>query len=387
MPNIVDFKYTFNLIDGERTEIKINDEIASKKSIDWWTGEKGSEVTPKDFIEQLDNSNSKYFDVVFNSCGGEVFCAQEIATAIKKKRQSGCKFTAKIESICASAAVQIALACDEVQITKGGYIMIHDPMTFYFGYINIVEAKEVIDRLEVIKNGIVAEYAEKTKIAKDEITSMMEKTTWLYGEDAVEKGFADSLMLADEEEEEEIENKIFDTLRNMNHGKIAASLKLPKALESVLNKKETKQSRKEETKMEIKTVQDLRTAYPALTNQLEQDAIANYTAENPVNEAVEKERNRIKALDNMAGKVSPELIDKAKYETFATANDVALEAINSGALIQNGVLDALKEEGKDTKDVAGTVPPEGGAGDEKKAATDKAANIAKNFFEKTGKVK
>lgn len=346
MAQEIKFQWVFNRLDDDTTEITINDYIAQKQNYNWWTGEKGTEVTPQDFIEQLENSNSKHFDVIFNSGGGEVFAAQQIATAIKKKKQAGCKFTAKIESVCASAAVQIAMACDTVEITKGGYIMIHDPMVFSFGYMNITDAQGIVDQLTAIKNGIVDEYAEKTKLPKDEIIELMSKTTWLYGEDAVNKGFADKIMLATEQPAT-IENRIVNVVQNMSHGTVAATLNLPETLKSVLeNNKPNNTDKGENETMEIKNAAELTAKYPEFVNELTNSAVEN---------AVKAERDRMKAIDAMQGKVSNETLNKAKYETFDSAEKVALDAITNGDFVNTTVLNAMAKDATVANSVDGTV--------------------------------
>ena len=363
MAQEIKFQWVFNRLDDDTTEITINDYIAQKQNYNWWTDEKGTEVTPKDFIEQLENSNSKHFDIIFNSGGGEVFAAQQIATAIKKKKQAGCKFTAKIESVCASAAVQIAMACDTVEITKGGYIMIHDPMVYYWGYLNATEAQEVAAQLTAIKNGIVDEYAEKTKLPKDEIIELMAKTTWLYGEDAVNKGFADKIMLSTEQPAT-ITNKIVNVVENMSHGTVAATLNLPETLKSVLNnnQKTNITDKGENETMEIKNAAELTAKYPEFVNELTNSAVEN---------AVQAERDRMKAIDAMQGKVSNEILNKAKYETFATAEKVALDAITNGDFVNTTVLNAMAKDATAVNSVDGTVAETMTGAEETKSAEAK----------------
>lgn len=46
------------------------------------------------------------------------------------------------------------------------------------------------------------------------------------------------------------------------------------------------------------------------------------------NKGVEAERERIKALDGINNSTRAEVVNKAKYETFATVSDVAVELLN-----------------------------------------------------------
>lgn len=47
------------------------------------------------------------------------------------------------------------------------------------------------------------------------------------------------------------------------------------------------------------------------------------------NQGVESERNRIKALDEINNQSRAEVVNRAKYETFATVNEVAIELLNA----------------------------------------------------------
>ena len=142
--------------------------------------------------------------------------------------------------------------------------------------------------------------------------------------------------------------------------------------------------------MEIKTVQDMQNAYPELCNQLVQDELQKQSATNSANadEAVNAERERMKAIDALAGKVDGTLLNRAKYETFDSAEKVAMEAITTGAFVQTGVLNAMKEDAKEANGVKGVVTINGEP-DEKNAKneeTTKASNAALEYLKKIGKV-
>lgn len=138
--------------------------------------------------------------------------------------------------------------------------------------------------------------------------------------------------------------------------------------------------------MEIKNVADLTKAYPELVNQVKAEAVTEAKA-SAIEEGVQRERQRIQAIDEMAGKVSDELLNKAKYETFASAEQVAVEAIKTGAFNNAAVLNGMAKESVAANAVPGAVNDGAGnpAGDPKKNESAHAENVAKNYFEKMGK--
>lgn len=373
--------YNFKDIGNDETEISIYDKIASKKSYNWFDEKEGTEVTPNDFKEQLNACTTKNITIRMNSCGGEVTSANVIAVAIQEARKAGKNIVCKVDGICASAAVQIAIACEKVIMHKSALMMIHNPLVGLCGYYDVQSLNKPKNLLDATKDSIIAYYTEKTGMSKQKISNMMDEETYMTGIEAVEKGFADSLMFDDEASEEEVIENISQMYA------VNQALNIPTHYMSAINNISLKKG--EPKKMEIKTVEDLVKEFPELTNQLVAGAIEDHIAKNPVNQtstedAVKAERERIKAIDEMAGKVDNDLLAKAKYETFASAESVAMEAIKTGAFVQSQVLDAMQKETAGANNVAGIEPP-AGAGDDKKSATDKASIVAENYLKTIGK--
>ena len=377
-------RMAYDIVENEdNTEISIYDVIASKKSYDWWTDTEGTEVTPTDFKEQLNSCKTKNVTIRMNSCGGDVNSANVIAVAIQESRASGKKIVCKIDGLCASAAVQIATSCDEVIMHKSALLMIHNPMAFLFGYYNTNEMKSVDNMLTATKNAILNYYIDKTGLSKTKLSNMMDEETWMDGAEAVEKGFADKLMFDNDEDKGAV-----DVINRVRTCVNSTSFKnIPEIYKSQDFIKEEKGA--SEVMPTINTVEELVAQFPELTNQLRTEAINS--AQTSEASAVERERERIKAIDELSGKVSDELLNKAKYETLATAETVAMEAIKTGAFVQTNVLNALADEGKDTEDVKGlgnegTKTPEEEANAEKAETTNHAEKVALNYLKQLGKV-
>lgn len=314
-------KIAWNVIEKNKdvTEILIYDVIADKKSYNWWRDEEGTEVTPRSFKEELDNVTTSEVCVRINSGGGDVFAAEAIRTAIREKRQEGMKITCKIDGFCGSAAVGISAACKPSAISSSAYFMIHDPMVYAYGYYDVSEFEKAKAMLEKIKQGIINAYAIKTGKDKQEISDLMTAETWYTGDEAVENGFVDELMFAEEEEEDNIEN-IFNsaTFNTQMYRNLPISLLNLRNQTSgdFQNKATNKNQKKESVKnMEIKTVDELKNAYPDLVKSIE-------------NNAREEERTRIKEIENIAPSGFEEIINKAKFEEATTAGEVAVMILN-----------------------------------------------------------
>ena len=146
-------------------------------------------VSATDFIQQLDSvSDAKTLHVRLNSPGGDVFQSKAIAEAIK--RFSG-KTIAHIDSLAASAATSIAIACDEVEISQDAFFMIHNASGAVWG--DKQAMRDTADLLEKVEGSIVSGYVTKTGKDAADIVAWMDAETWFSADEAVANGFCDRL--------------------------------------------------------------------------------------------------------------------------------------------------------------------------------------------------
>lgn len=328
--------------DTDTTELLLYSDIAEQQEYDWWTGEDTGAVTPKTFRDELNAVASNNICVRINSNGGSVFAASAIATMLREAQEGGKTVTCKIDGICASAAVLVALACGRIAIAESAYMMIHDPMNVLWGMYNASEMREMADVLDTIKAGIVAAYVSRTGLTEKECEKMMSKSTWMTGKEAVEKGFADEIMF--EGDAGAVENHI----RNAFVNKTSRD-NLPTALKKVLDNKNT---RGEKNHMEIKNISDLRSAFPDIMNAAEQELRNSVTTE-----ATAAERERIKAIDALAGRIDASVLNEAKYgEKPMTADEVIVNAFKAGKMIESGYMNAAQADAASASGVVSTEP-------------------------------
>lgn len=137
----------------------------------------------------LRKANGKDITVNINSPGGDFFEGLAIHSLLDG--YSG-KVTVNVLGLAASAASVIAMAGDEINIAKAGFIMIHNAWTIAMG--NSGDMQEVSDVLAKFDKSMVGLYASKTGLEQKEVSKMMGAETWLSSEDAIEKGFANGLL-------------------------------------------------------------------------------------------------------------------------------------------------------------------------------------------------
>ena len=340
-----------NAADGSG-ELLLYGNIASEKT--WY----GDEVTPKQFAEDLDALGAvSNITVRINSGGGDVFAAQTIGNQLE---QHSAKVTARIDGLCASAATIIASHCDKVIAANDSTYMVHPVRLGICGYAGAVELQEYLNALAAIKESIIGLYVKKTGRDKDEITGWMDATSWWTAAQAKENGFVDEL--TDDTQEAVVENRnglLF--VNSVNTGLpfdkvpkfVQDSLTAGAAARRPANKKPAgePEENKEVQDMDIKTVDDLRKAYPALVDQIEQAATAA---------AVNAERERIKGIEDVALPGSEELTAKAKFEEPMSVSDFAVALVKGAKTKGAAFLDAMREDGEESGagEVGNTPAPE-----------------------------
>lgn len=348
------------------TDLYIYDYISHEKSYDWDKGTPGPEVTAQEIVDQLAGITTPEIVVHINSGGGDATEGVAIAQAFKDARAKGRRISCQIDGLCASAAVNVALACDPVRIPRNAYMMIHDPACFQVGLFTASEMRKSADQLDAVKRGIVAGYAERTGLSNREIARMMAAETWMTGEEAVAAHFADELL-----EEPVTVQRDFSTQNLMLNGhmvNIAPFDHIPEPLEAA------RPSEKEENILEIKNMEDLKKAYPELVNQL---------AEESRLEGQAQERQRLQAIDEVAGIVGEELANAAKYTQPTDAKELLFQAAKDGQLVNRtgaAVLAGFEKDAQVVNQVGGfansgiaqNVSPEQAKKTEAEAAAAKA---------------
>ncbi|MCU7431761.1 Clp protease ClpP, partial [Paracoccus denitrificans] len=156
---------------------------------DWW----GEGVTAKRVAAALRQIGKRDVVVNINSPGGDFFEGLAIYNTL---REHPAKVTVKILGLAASAASVIAMAGDEVLIGRAGFLMIHNTWVVAAGDRHAL--REVADWLEPFDSASVDIYAARTGLDGKKLGQMLDRETWIGGQSAVDQGFADSLLAADE---------------------------------------------------------------------------------------------------------------------------------------------------------------------------------------------
>ena len=226
-------------------------------------------TTAAKVIKALQASPSENITLRINSDGGEVFDAIAIYNYLKDKH-----ITVIIDGMCASAASIVAMSGEKIIMQEGSMMMIHNPVTLAFG--ESEDLKTAAGMLDKVTELITDIYEAKTGLDRAEIEEMMAAQTWMTPVEALTYGFCDEVDSAGEYPPLEAGDRIYEDITD----KVRAQQGLP----------------------------ELATAY---------------------DNGIKAERERLKALDELYTPGRASIINRAKYETGESAQEIALELLKS----------------------------------------------------------
>lgn len=156
---------------------------------DWY----GDGVTASRIAAALRSIGGADVTVNINSPGGDMFEGLAIYNLLREYEG---KVTVKVLGLAASAASIIAMAGDEVQIGRGAFLMIHNCWVYAMG--NRHDLQQIAADMVPFDKAMNDIYGARAGLDAATIDAMMNAETYIGGSDAVEKGFADRLLAADE---------------------------------------------------------------------------------------------------------------------------------------------------------------------------------------------
>ena len=146
-------------------------------------------ISAKQFAEDLKGlKNIKEINLRLNSEGGSVFDGHAIFNAL---RNHDARVVVDIDGLAASIASIIAMAGDEIRMAENAFMMIHDPWVVAAG--TAEELRSQADVMDKVQEKLVNTYVKRTGGDADEIAGWMAAETWMNAEEALERGFVDSI--------------------------------------------------------------------------------------------------------------------------------------------------------------------------------------------------
>lgn len=154
--------------------------------------------SPKDIRKAVaENPEGEDLTLEINSPGGSVFAGSEMYSVLRSA--GNMRTRAEIQSLAASAASYLCLGCGEVMISPVGQMMVHLPATCTEG--NRHDHLESVQMLDSVRESILNAYELRARGKADraEFRRLMNASTFLTAQQAVELGLADGILYQDGE--------------------------------------------------------------------------------------------------------------------------------------------------------------------------------------------
>jgi ATP-dependent Clp protease protease subunit len=154
--------------------------------MDWF----GEGITAKSFAKELKSlGDITALDLRINSEGGAVYDARAIYTLLTEHKA---RVDVHVDGLAASAASFIAMAGDTIAVAESGFFMIHNARMVAAGTAEDFEA--AAEFLRTVNRTIADTYMARTGNNADKIKKWMDTETWFTGQEALDAGFATSIV-------------------------------------------------------------------------------------------------------------------------------------------------------------------------------------------------
>lgn len=345
--------YTMERIGDSEAEIKLYGDIVAERPKHWWTGEalEGNFIILSEFLADLQKvEDVSKLTVRIHSAGGNAYEAIAIHNRLKELKA---EVTVIVDGIAMSGGSLIMCAGNKVKVNPGSLVMIHKCWSYVWDAMNADELRKQAESNDAIDRAQAAIYHAKTGLSESELLTMMGNETYMTGQEAVDKGFADELM--DGEAPDIAASADRRTLfycgqpvwatqgrplpNNIPISAISSAAAVGIDIRPAMTGNEG-------GKIMAKTLDELRAKYPDLCAQLETEArasavagavntpVAPATAAAPAAEnPADAERKRIQAIDQLAPCIlDKQMVEEAKYgENACTAEQLAYRVLQMQA--------------------------------------------------------
>lgn len=189
--------YTMEMSSDRHAVLTMYGEIVERQPVDDWTGKPipGDYIIQSQFLEDLAAvDHAKNLTIRMNSVGGNSGVSILIHNRLRELAAKGVALTCIVDGVAMSGGSVIMSACDTVKVNPSSLIMIHKCWSFLFGGYNADELREMAATHDAWDKALVSIYKRKCGLDETEIARMMAETTYMTGQEAIDNGFADTLL-------------------------------------------------------------------------------------------------------------------------------------------------------------------------------------------------
>jgi ATP-dependent protease ClpP protease subunit len=150
----------------------------------WW-----SEITASNILRQMNSISEKTVNVHIHSGGGDVFESIAIYNILKSSDKT---INIYIDGLAASGASLIAMAGDAIFMPRNTMMMIHRAWTYAQG--NASQLLKLSQDLAKMDGAVEESYKARFTGTYENLTELLDNTTWLKADECVELGLADKVI-------------------------------------------------------------------------------------------------------------------------------------------------------------------------------------------------
>lgn len=152
-----------------------------------------SDVSSFTLSKELQEITADTINVHINSYGGEVAEGLAIYNMLRNHKA---KVVTYCDGFACSVASVIFMAGDERIMNNASLLMIHNAWMYTMG--NPDQLRKDADDLEVINQASINAYMDSINISQEELEKLLDSETWLLPNEALEMGFATSIVAIEE---------------------------------------------------------------------------------------------------------------------------------------------------------------------------------------------
>ena len=364
--------------DSDEAEITMYGDVVDRRPVNWFTGEEeeGQFITPEGFAEDLARIKSKArITIRLNSVGGDAYTAIAIHNALKALPAEKIVI---VEGIAASAASIIMCAGDKVQVYPGSMVMVHGAKCYLADFYSLADVKKVAKMIDTLDRAMAIIYSKKTGMTEEAARALVNAETWMTGQQAVDKGFADELLDGAPVQASISADKRVLIVAGIRHD-IRAFHNIPQGINIATDAAIGAGGKNNEEEASQMTEQELREQYPELV-----ESIVARAEDRAKEEAAQAERARIRDIESIEAQIADkEMVDKAKYGSEGmTAAALALAAMQQQAVAAKQFKKDLAEDAAKSGAKEVVTPANGGYDGKEEADDASVIASAKEIYKK-----
>ena len=162
-------------------------------------------IEAADFVQEINAISAETIHLRIDSPGGDVFAARAMKTALEQHKA---RVVAHVDGLAASAASFLMLGADEIEISDGAFVMIHNAWTIAIG--DRHEMAKEVEVLGKIDGAIAQDYARRGARSAEEFAALMDAETWLDAAEAEEIGLVDRIYEPESKPENRFDLSVYE---------------------------------------------------------------------------------------------------------------------------------------------------------------------------------